>query len=476
MKRCELMVLLMLIVGCLWQVKPVRAQVTGSTYNPYRDSSNYWDRQIAAKIDMSSVITRNAQNSAMTNLIASQAGKGGGQSPHQRGAVLIKAGRATNKFAMRPFALNKWLQQWGGSDAQKRAQAKAEWDVQSALWRQEVTRRKANWGDIGDLYAVALSVAFEAYTGQRLSETGFQALAKATRAGFLKDSGYQGRSTASKQDLYEETMVSATDALRLRRAGDVDRARDSAFRFVGLTWKPSASNFFNDLAKYAQNIQAPASKSATKTISLAPKGNSAITNPEGASNAKMTPEAAWREAIRVTSFRSGAASIVPTQIGAEQKDAKMRAQLQKQAQTALESMHEVMRRSDDQSLPPNNVARAMAFAIMQLRQVARSTPGQPLGKGETDISAATMKTARRQIALNLASNSNFRALSDRDKQQMQEVFLILPAFALVTYEAGLNSGDLQAQQEARTMARQVFQELFKSDPDKVRFTADGVLN
>ena len=102
MKQFKTLVVLTLSASCLWANAPVEAQYN---YNPYRDSSNFWDRQIGANIDMSVVITRNAQNSAMTNLIISQAGKGGTQTPQQRGATIIKSGRATNTFPMRHFPL-----------------------------------------------------------------------------------------------------------------------------------------------------------------------------------------------------------------------------------------------------------------------------------------------------------------------------------------------------------------------------------
>ena len=472
--KFKTMVALTLSASGLWANAPVEAQYA---YNPYRNSSNFWDRQIGAGIDMSAVITRNAQNSAMTNLMISQVGKGGTQTPQQRGATIIKSGRATNTFPMRPFPLEKWLKIWGAGDAQKRAQAKAEWEIQSTLWRQEVAARKAKWGNIGDMYAVATAMAYEAYSGQRLNDVGYRELAKAISAGFVKDPGFQGRSTVSKQELYEETLIRATNALRLRRAGDAQNAKSQAYSFVGLTWKP-ANDFFSQMKPYAvaAKPKIAAQKAPSAKINLAPTGQSAITNAKAASNVPMTPAAAWQEAVRITSFQPVAASLVPAQWGGEQSDDKARAQAQQQAQIALDSMREVMRRSDDQSLPPNNVARAMAWALMQLRQVARSTPGQKLGTGETDVTPETMKAARRQLAFTLATDADFRKLSDRDKQQMQEAFLILPAFALVAYEAGLDEHNLPAQKEAREMARQVFQQLFKSDVDKVRFTNDGVVN
>ena len=73
--------------------------------------------------------------------------------------------------------------------------------MQSTLWRQEVAARRAPWGDFGALYAVAYVMAFEAYTGQKLNDAGYQAMLASTRPGFLKDAGFQGRTLQSKQEL-----------------------------------------------------------------------------------------------------------------------------------------------------------------------------------------------------------------------------------------------------------------------------------
>ena len=108
---------------------PARAQVTGYTYNPYRNSSNFWDRQIAARQDMTSVILRSSQNAAMNDLIGKSGGKSGGKSApsiHDRGRAIIKSGKATNTFPMRQFPIEKHLVIWQ-AEGISRAQAQAEW-------------------------------------------------------------------------------------------------------------------------------------------------------------------------------------------------------------------------------------------------------------------------------------------------------------------------------------------------------------
>ena len=116
--------------------------------------------------------------------------------------------------------------------------------MQSTLWRQEVGARKAKWGDFAALYAVAYVMAFEAYTGQKLSDAGYKEMLASTRPGFLKDAGFQGRSAQSKQELYEETLALATNALRLRRAGDIDGAKKGAAAFIGKTWQGDPTEYF----------------------------------------------------------------------------------------------------------------------------------------------------------------------------------------------------------------------------------------
>ena len=453
-------------------VAPAHAQVTGYTYNPYRNSSNFWDRQIAARQDMTSVILRSSGNAAMNDLIGKSGGKGA-PSLHDRGRAIIKSGKATNTFPMRQFPLEKHLVIWQAAGI-SRAQAKAEWQVQSTLWRQEVAARRAPWGDFAALYAVAYVMAFEAYTGQKLNDAGYKAMLASTRPGFLKDAGFQGRSAQSKQELYEETMSLATNALRLRRAGDMAGAKKEAAAFIGKTWKGDPTEYFDSMKKYAVKAQAtPVKKTPGKPINLAPKSVAQAGN-KPAQSAKLSPDQAWREAVRVTSFVPTNGSIVPAQMGAAVADGRERKQAVELAQTALGAMKRDMTEATNPILPPNNVARAMAWAILSLRQLAQATPGRDLNDVPS-LSPAQQDAVRRQIAFTLASDPKFRAMSDREKQAMQETFLILPHLMGYLYNTGYEQNNLEAQRLARQQARETFRQLFGADADKVRVTDDGIL-
>ena len=115
----------------------------------------------------------------------------------------------------------------------------------------------------------------------------------------------------------------------------------------------------------------------------------------------------------------------------------------------------------------------MAWAVLTLRHLAQITPGDDLrtAKAETP---AQMDAVRRQLALTLAADPKFRALSDREKQAMQETFLILPHLTGYLYNSGYDSKNLAAQKTAKQQARDVFRQLFGADADKVRVTSEGV--
>ena len=228
------------------------------------------------------------------------------------------------------------------------------------------------------------------------------------------------------------------------------------------------------MKKYAvKGAATPAKKAPGKTINLAPK-SAAKAGANPSQNAKMSPDDAWREAVRVTSFVPSAASIVPAQMGAAVADPRERKQAVELAQTALAAMKQNMKQTTDPILPPNNVARSMAWAILSLRQLAQATPGQDLNDVPS-LSAAQQNAVWRQIAFVLAADPKFRAMSDREKQAMQETFLILPHLMGYLYNTGYDQNNLEAQQLARQQARETFRQLFGTDADKVRVTDNGVL-
>lgn len=145
-----------------------------------------------------------------------------------RGRRFIKAKRATTRFQTRPFPLQRYLNTiWKDT----REQSAREWSVQSALWNKEIKARGAKSNDMGDMYALAAVVSYEAHTGKRLKNSAFTNMRATFREFFLKTPFYQGASADEKQDYYEDVMPTATNALRMRREGDIKGAQADAAAF-----------------------------------------------------------------------------------------------------------------------------------------------------------------------------------------------------------------------------------------------------
>ena len=384
-----------------------------------------------------------------------------------RGRALIRSGAATMAFPTRPFPLAKWLDAWGAGDPQKRERAAREWEFQRAIWADEIRARGAKPGDMAQMMALAFVACVEAITGQKVSNVGFRKETEEFRKVWIKDPFYQGRSAVSKQELYEDSMLTGSYALYLRRmahkgspAGDVDKARSAAGGFldkwcVGKT--PAAikafANYLGPAPKKAVTEVAPAVPSAPQTPPVA--------------------EMTFEEAARVTGYTPTESTLADRSFAANVADPARREDAARIVRAILDAAHRSMARSKQANLPMDNVARAMALSLTGSYQIALAQPGQKVGFGKPAFTGAQINALSRQIAINLASNEGFRKLGDREKQEMAESLLLVPSMSMIIYNGALEKGDEAAQGRARDMARAQFVKLFGIEPEKVRFTDNG---
>lgn len=80
-----------------------------------------------------------------------------------------------------------------------------------------------------------------------------------------------------------------------------------------------------------------------------------------------------------------------------------------------------------------------AFAHQYLRALAQATVGEPLTLAEEDTSR------RWQVARHLAGQPAFLALSDREKQGLHELLLLMPTFLAAMYRYASLAGDEDSQ-------------------------------
>jgi hypothetical protein len=167
----------------------------------------------------------------------------------QLGRQTIKRGKATTRFtAAAPFSLSEWVTRCGAKTPEMRRQYAAELTVQQAIWKQEAQARGANTQDMAQSLALGFVLAWEAYTGgKRATDAQYRGIAADFRKTLLNDPHFQGMTAKEKQYLYEDQMVSATDAVRLLRqstkTGDdaiQQKAREGGKRYLTRWWDKPA--------------------------------------------------------------------------------------------------------------------------------------------------------------------------------------------------------------------------------------------
>jgi hypothetical protein len=165
------------------------------------------------------------------------------------GRQTIKKGKATTRFtAAAPFSLSEWVTRCGAKTPEMRRQYAAELTLQRAIWKQEAQARGANTQDMAQSLALGFVLAWEAYTGgKRATNAQYQGIAADFRKTLLNDPDFQGMTAKEKQYLYEDQMISATDAVRLLReankTGDdatQQKAREGGKRYLTCWWDKPA--------------------------------------------------------------------------------------------------------------------------------------------------------------------------------------------------------------------------------------------
>lgn len=233
------------------------AAATPAAHAQYKDNlGNGYNNSTSALLG--TMINRNA----MSRSISPIGGAGGGgrsaieraaNAQEARGRLLIKQGKATTHVTMRPFPIDKWMQtDWNG-DAETRRKNYGEYLSQKQLWADELKARGAKGDDIGDVYALAMATCFEAYTGKRLSDAGFQKLAHEYHKAWRNAPYYQAGALTDKQKRMEETMLLGSYPLYLSRKGDTEKAKSESKRFMDKWWDGGTVRALQELSGYTHD-------------------------------------------------------------------------------------------------------------------------------------------------------------------------------------------------------------------------------
>ena len=164
-----------------------------------------------------------------------------------------------------------------------------------------------------------------------------------------------------------------------------------------------------------------------------------------------------------TTFRPVAASIVPQRWAQQMgRTPAERERLEKFFGALLNDYREM---AVQRGAPLNDVARAASFSAGTSYDVYNE--GRMLGDG-------AFQAMRRQMYAALAASPKFRALDDRQRQEMYENYILLGMFVSVAYESANKTGDRELAEKMRKLARIQLEGAFGVPVERMRFTDEGV--
>lgn len=165
-----------------------------------------------------------------------------------------------------------------------------------------------------------------------------------------------------------------------------------------------------------------------------------------------------------TSFKPVARSLVPQKIAAQiGKTPQEQQEYESDVNQLLEFYESYVQ---DSKWQLNDVAHAMSYYIGANYYVYRD------GK---EISDRERSALYQTVSKFLATNKDYQALSDAEKQEMYEAMAIQGSLPLLGYKSAIAEGNKEATQGFRHNAQQNLESLFDVPVAKVKFTDDGIV-
>jgi hypothetical protein len=160
------------------------------------------------------------------------------------GALKIKKGTATTRFAAAPLNIEAWLKRWNPKTAEERRRLYDETVTQKAIWAQEAKARGTNLNDMAESLALSFALAYEVHAGsEKVAPGAYRWLVGDFKRTLMKDANYQGMSAADKQFIVDGALLNSTDAVRLWRIGkqnndvvSLEKARKTAKVHLDQWW------------------------------------------------------------------------------------------------------------------------------------------------------------------------------------------------------------------------------------------------
>ncbi|BCM92686.1 hypothetical protein IAD21_04568 [Abditibacteriota bacterium] len=402
-----------------------------------------------------------------------------------RGQRIIAAGKATTTFKGTGYFVIR------------------DYELQSQKYESSLNNHGLSAVDLADVVTFAIAKSLEFWgqedSAQRVGTPQFKALKARVSDRLLKDARVQGLSEFEKNALaetlgYELSMIwnsyGAGHIMNDATTINESKARAAHLCEVWLGLRPeriiltATGVNFNGAAKpIALPARRPSAtdglNSPTSTVpSFESFGQTSpwspdldnLTDETESSNTPVT--ISFDEATRITNFKYTGAHILPSLLaqGDEVERTKTRAMLSQ----ILTSVRTDLKNNHTSNLPLNNVARAQVYALSQLYPLLMTPEGERVSEDMPEFTQENMEAVRRQFALALGSDKTFRAMSDREKQEAYETYLLMPTLAGQLYDMAVQSGNEEGQKLARDMAKDTLQQMLSAEANQLHFSSIGV--
>ncbi|BCM90239.1 hypothetical protein IAD21_02090 [Abditibacteriota bacterium] len=427
------------------------AVLSPSVHAQYGTGYNFHDNLGNTYNNPSSALMGTAINGIMRQQIVSSAVRGSLSSSSSNSASSLSKAPNTVLFTPRTPPLQQWLDNWGQGDLQKRRKAYNEWVAQNAIWKSGIQRHSAKTNDFSQMFALALLIGYEAYTGQPASHAAFVDVTQNVRSVLLDTQKIRTFTNTRKNELVEQQMLSATFALYNRREGQkrgdsaqIAQGRNAAESFLDKWWHGQHNEF-------------------VKLVASKGTDNSKIAK----AAAKTSQPLSFERAVQLTNFRRIAPTLLPEKLGQSLPEEQHPQEMERVARQLIQQARKQLNGTQG-GVSVDNVSLAMTYSLIKLYVIALTPTGNRLGEGVKLPSQAQKDALYRRLTQNLAS-PDFVRVTDQQKQELSEVFLFTPEFAQQMYNYALDKGNTQMQSQAQEIARTSFERFFGLEPKNFSF-------
>lgn len=222
----------------------------------------------------------------------------------------------------------------------------------------------------------------------------------------------------------------------------------------GYGYRSSVANYYNP---FSRRLSGSLRQSVARRSSQPSTANS-----RSSSRSSNPARSATSPARGGTTFQPVASMLLPAQLARESGSTPVEQQKAlKFFSTILNTYKDLARQK---GAPLYDMSRAASFMLIASYRVST---GQQLPQNQ-------MEALREQMREFYATDAEYQQLSNRQKQEIYESYVILGMYLNAVYDGASTAGDQRAMNDMRDIARKQLQETFDVSADQLNFTDNGI--